>query len=96
MTPIRILHLITDLNTGGAEMSLARLVTHLDPQKFDSRVVSMIPLGAVGKQLQEQGIAVNRWKCHRGGPRFRAQENYSELSKSFSQMFFKPGCTMPI
>jgi glycosyltransferase involved in cell wall biosynthesis len=58
MPPVRILHLITSLNTGGAEMSLARLVSGMNRDKFESRVVSLIPLGPVGGQIQQQGIPV--------------------------------------
>jgi glycosyltransferase involved in cell wall biosynthesis len=56
--PIRVLHLTTGLNTGGAEIILARLVTHLDPLKFKSQVISMLPPGPVADQLQANGIHV--------------------------------------
>jgi glycosyltransferase involved in cell wall biosynthesis len=45
------MHLITGLNTGGAELALFRLLQNMDRQKFDSHVVCMIPIGSVGEQI---------------------------------------------
>lgn len=59
MPPIRILHLITSLDIGGAEITLARLVGGLNPQEFESRVVSLIPPGPVMKLVESQGIPVD-------------------------------------
>jgi glycosyltransferase involved in cell wall biosynthesis len=64
--PIRILHLITGLNTGGAEMVLARLVTHLDPQEFTSQVVSMLPPGTVAQQIRASGIHIESLEMSAG------------------------------
>ncbi len=58
MTRIRVLHLITGLNIGGAETALARLVLHTKPQDFDQHVISLIPLGEIGYQLREHGVSV--------------------------------------
>ncbi len=58
MTPIRIFHLITGLNTGGAEFSLYRLLAGMDRRLFESQVVSMIPVGPVGERIRLQGIPV--------------------------------------
>ena len=54
--PTTILHLITGLETGGAEQMLARLVTRLDPARCRSVVVSMTGPGAVGPRLVDAGI----------------------------------------
>ena len=54
--PTTILHLITGLETGGAEQMLARLVTRLDPARFRSVVVSMTGPGVIGPKLTEAGI----------------------------------------
>ena len=55
---IKIIYLITGLNVGGAEIFLRDLVCSLDRKKFDPIVVSMIPIGIIGKQLIDQGIDV--------------------------------------
>ena len=54
--PTTILHLITGLETGGAEQMLARLVTRLDPARFRSVVVSMTGPGVIGPKLTGAGI----------------------------------------
>ena len=58
-SPIRVVHLITGLNTGGAEIALARLLSRTDHAEFDSRVVSLIPLGPVAEQIRKNGILVD-------------------------------------
>lgn len=54
--PTTILHLITGLETGGAEQMLARLVTRLDPARYRSVVVSMTGPGTIGPRLVDAGI----------------------------------------
>ena len=54
--PARILYLITDLETGGVPLHLFRLVTHLDRQRFDPRVVSLGRPGPVREMLEQRGV----------------------------------------
>lgn len=54
-----ILHIITDLTTGGAELMLERLVLHQSREgRHDHRVISLRTLGQVGPRLQAAGIPV--------------------------------------
>lgn len=55
---MKIIHLITDTQIGGAESVLARLVRASDPSRFHHVVISMKSVGPVGKQLQAAGIEV--------------------------------------
>src|SRR5579864_1880824 len=55
---ITVLHLITGLETGGAEGMLARLVTRTDRSRFHPVVVSMTDSGAVGPVIAGAGIPV--------------------------------------
>jgi glycosyltransferase involved in cell wall biosynthesis len=55
---IKIVHIITGLQTGGAEHALEQLVTRADPRRFDMRVVSLLDAGAVGPRLAAQGVPV--------------------------------------
>lgn len=55
---IRIMHLITDLDIGGAEMMLYRVLSRLDRQIFDHLVVSLKPVGPVSKKIRSLGIPV--------------------------------------
>jgi glycosyltransferase involved in cell wall biosynthesis len=69
---IKILHLITDLNTGGAETSLFRLLSNMDNEMFDNQVVSLIPVGRVGEKIRELGIKVHSLDMRPGRPTFSA------------------------
>jgi glycosyltransferase involved in cell wall biosynthesis len=68
MSARRILHLITDLDVGGAEMSLFLLLSGMDRQKFDNFVVCLIPPGRIGKQIKELGIPVETLNMKPGLP----------------------------
>jgi len=68
MKPIKILHLISTLDTGGAETSLFRLVTNMDKESFDNIVVSMTDIGPVGKEIQTCGVPVYALKMKKGLP----------------------------
>lgn len=54
---MKILHIITGLRTGGAEMMLYRLATMADPGTTHE-VISLRGMGAVGARLQQAGIKV--------------------------------------
>jgi glycosyltransferase involved in cell wall biosynthesis len=63
---LTILHLITGLETGGAEGMLARLVTRTDHGRFRPVVVSMTDTGTVGPIIACEGIAVEALGIRRG------------------------------
>jgi glycosyltransferase involved in cell wall biosynthesis len=63
---VTILHLITGLETGGAEGMLARLVTRTDRSRFRSVVVSMTDRGTVGPLIAGAGIPVETLGIGRG------------------------------
>jgi glycosyltransferase involved in cell wall biosynthesis len=55
---IRVVHIITDLNTGGAEMMLYGLLSKMDRSKFKASVISLTEIGSVGKKIQDLSISV--------------------------------------
>jgi glycosyltransferase involved in cell wall biosynthesis len=56
---MRILHIMPDLNPGGAELMMKRLIeAHLGDTRHEHRVISLRGLGAVGPPLQDQGVHV--------------------------------------
>ena len=63
---VAILHLITGLETGGAEGMLARLVTRTDRSRFSSVVVSMTDTGTVGPIIASARIPVEALGIRRG------------------------------
>ena len=54
--PISLAHVITELNMGGAEQMLCKLVTRMDRERFRCIVISMTDKGPVGERIAEAGI----------------------------------------
>jgi len=57
-TPRTILHVITDLKTGGAENYLATLIERSDKRRFTHHVVSLIGEGELANRLRTAGATV--------------------------------------
>ena len=55
---IKILHIITGLNIGGAELMLYRIISHHNNEKIIHSVISLTSLGVVGLKMQKEGIDV--------------------------------------
>jgi hypothetical protein len=66
--PLRVCHLITGLDTGGAERSLVNLVTGMDRTQFRSDVVTLIEPGPMAQPLTQAGISVVSLGMRRGRP----------------------------
>jgi glycosyltransferase involved in cell wall biosynthesis len=66
--PIRICHLITGLDTGGAERSLLNLVTAMNRDEFESEVVTLLKPGPMAQPLVEAGIPVTSMELDRHRP----------------------------
>ena len=74
---IKVLHVITELNVGGAEVMLAKLLSAMDRGCFNHSVLSLQNKGPMGAQIEEMGIPVYELNLHRpfsiirAVPRFR-------------------------
>jgi len=55
---IHVTHIITGLNTGGAEMMLYMLLLKADKSRFSANVISLTNIGPVGEKIQKLGIPV--------------------------------------
>jgi len=55
---LTVVHLITELNTGGAEQMLYKVITGMDRSRFRSVVVSMTDRGTVGAKIANEGFPV--------------------------------------
>lgn len=69
---LRVLHLITGLGLGGAETWLVRLLARLPRERFDCRVVSLLPLdgpsGALAGAVRGLGMPLDSLNMRRGVP----------------------------
>ncbi len=55
---IRVAHVITGLEVGGAEMMLYKLLSGIDRSRFESRVLSLTGHGPIGARIEALGIPV--------------------------------------
>ena len=65
---IKILHVISSLDVGGAEMVLYRLVKNMNAARFENQVVSLIHPGKVGEKIQALGLRVFSLEMRSGHP----------------------------
>lgn len=59
LTPLKIFHLINDLDTGGAEMMLYKLLAGTNRQRFRHVVVSMTDTGVLSRRIEALGVSVH-------------------------------------
>ncbi len=70
--PIKVLHLISTLDVGGAEQNLLRLISTMDKSTFDNHVVCMTKPGIVGQELEKTSTPVLSLNMKKGVPDIRA------------------------
>ncbi len=56
---MKVVHIITGLNTGGAEVMLRELLKHSPRPEFESQVISLSDIGPIGKSIRESGFGVS-------------------------------------
>ena len=64
---IKVIHVITGLDVGGAEMMLYQLLAHMDRTRFDAEVISLTDIGLVGEKIQALGVPVRALGMSRSG-----------------------------
>ena len=67
-----VMHVITGLDTGGAEMQLTHLALARQAAGAEDMVVSLIPDGALRARLEQSGVAVHDLGMRRGRPSLSA------------------------
>jgi glycosyltransferase involved in cell wall biosynthesis len=72
MKAIKIVHLITGLQVGGAEIMLYKLLSRMDPGCFHNIVVCMTDGGQVAEWIRKLGIEVYALGMRRGRPSLAA------------------------
>jgi glycosyltransferase involved in cell wall biosynthesis len=65
---MRIVHLITSLSMGGAQMMLYKLLSATDRKRFDPVVISLTDHGALHEQINKLGVPVHSVGMHSGVP----------------------------
>jgi len=78
---IRVVHVISDLSTGGAEVMLAKLVGRMDTERFANVVVSLTDKGDLGELLERNGTPLYTLGFLRGRPRWSGLTELIRLLK---------------
>lgn len=79
---IRIVHVISGLDTGGAEAMLAKLVQGMDRTQFSNAVISLTDRGQLAEQIESSGVVVHALGMRRGRPEMAALLRLIRLLKS--------------
>lgn len=69
---MKIMHIITGLEVGGAETMLLRLLERIDPNRYSSEVVSLTTRGPIGERIAALGIPVHALGMRPNRPGFMA------------------------
>ncbi|MCL4462927.1 MAG: glycosyltransferase [Firmicutes bacterium] len=69
MDRIKVLHIITGLDVGGAENMLYKLLSCMERDNFSAEVVSLTDIGPVGEKIQALGVPVRAMGMKRGVPK---------------------------
>lgn len=80
---MKILHLITSLDTGGAERMLAKLVTGMPSSRYENVVVCMLSPGPVAEEIRSAGVDVQSLGLSRGIPHPRAMMRLVRIMRTF-------------
>jgi glycosyltransferase involved in cell wall biosynthesis len=80
---MRIAHVITGLEVGGAEMMLLKLLGAMDPVAFEPLVISLVPPGPMGERIAALGVRVETLAMRRGLPDPGAVLRLASLLREF-------------
>ena len=80
---MRIAHLITGLDIGGAEVMLHKLLSAMDRDLFEPLVVSLVRPGRMAERIRSLGIEVQTLGMRRGVPNVGALVQLVQLLRRF-------------
>lgn len=83
MSQLRVIHVITGLETGGAETFLCRLLSRLPRERFKSLAVTMIRPGHMAGRIRALGIPVATLGMKRGRPSIGGLKKLMGLLQDF-------------
>lgn len=78
-TALQITHVITGLDMGGAEMMLFKLLSALDAEAFQSRVICLREEGSMAERIRGLGIPVESLNMSPGMPSYAALKQLTDL-----------------
>ncbi len=76
---MRLLHIITGLNTGGAERALFNLLHGGLAKQFSCHIVSLMDEGTMGAKIRKLGVPVTVLNMRRGIPTLGVLKNLRQV-----------------
>jgi len=82
---MKIAHVITDLDTGGAEMMLYKLLTSSQDDEMESLVISLMGRGKITERIEALGIKVETLDLRQGErPSWQAIKKLRQFMRAFN------------
>jgi len=82
---MKIIHIITDLDTGGAEMMLYKLLDSLRDDRIDSTVISLMGRGKITERIEALGVKVETLNLGQGEhPSWRTIKKLRHIMRAFN------------
>ncbi len=82
---MKITHIITDLDTGGAEMMLYKLLASLRDEALNSSVISLMGRGKITEQIETLGVKVETLDLGQGArPSWQTIKKLRQIMRSFN------------
>jgi glycosyltransferase involved in cell wall biosynthesis len=79
--PLNVLHIINDLAIGGTEMTLYKLLSRTDRDKFKPTVISLNGVGKLGDRVRQLGIEVESVRMKPSGLRLRSFVQLARIAR---------------
>jgi glycosyltransferase involved in cell wall biosynthesis len=80
---MKVAHVITGLNTGGAETMLVKLLSRMDRREFEPLVVSLLSEGPLSEHVEELGVGLRHLDMRRGALSLAAPLRLASLLRDF-------------
>jgi glycosyltransferase involved in cell wall biosynthesis len=82
---MRIIHIITDLDTGGAEIMLSKLLNSLNDEALNSTVISLMGRGKITGRIEALGVKVETLDLRQGErPGWRTVKKLRQFMRAFN------------
>jgi len=80
--PLRVTHIISSLNVGGAEMMLLKLLSLFDDQRIKSHVITLMTGGSIQEKIEDLGIAVHSLGLRKNTPSIALISRLRDIMKA--------------
>ena len=82
---MKIIHIITDLDTGGAEMMLHKLLSSLHDEALNSSVISLMGRGKITERIEALGVKVETLDLGQGErPSWQTIKKLRQFMRAFN------------